>query len=44
LGKGKHVKRTLPFLFCLTPLANGPLVPLVPINEASFQKLAIVPK
>jgi thiol-disulfide isomerase/thioredoxin len=33
------MKRTLPLLFCLPLLAKGPLVPLVPINEAGFQKL-----
>ncbi len=33
------MKPTLLFLFCLPLLARGPLVPLVPINEAGFQKL-----
>jgi thiol-disulfide isomerase/thioredoxin len=33
------MKRTLPYLICLPLLANGPLVPLAPINEAGFQKL-----
>ena len=33
------MKRTLPLLFCLPLIAKGPLVPLVPINEAGFQKL-----
>ena len=32
-------KHALPFLLCLPLLATGPLVPLVPINEAGFQKL-----
>jgi thiol-disulfide isomerase/thioredoxin len=31
--------RVLGFLFCLPLLATAPLVPLVPINEAGFQKL-----
>jgi thiol-disulfide isomerase/thioredoxin len=31
--------RILGFLLCLPLLANGPLVPLAPINEAGFQKL-----
>jgi thiol-disulfide isomerase/thioredoxin len=33
------MKRTLAFLFCLPLVASAPLVPLVPINEAGFQKL-----
>jgi thiol-disulfide isomerase/thioredoxin len=31
--------RALGFLFCMPLLATAPLVPLVPINEAGFQKL-----
>ena len=31
--------RVLGILFCLPLLATAPLVPLVPINEAGFQKL-----
>jgi len=31
--------RALAFLFCLPLFAASPLVPLVPINEAGFQKL-----
>ncbi len=33
------MKRALAFLFSLPLLATGPLVPLVPIDEAGFQKL-----
>ncbi len=33
------MKRALAFLFCLPLAASGPAVPLVPINEAGFQKL-----
>lgn len=36
---GQEMKRTFAFLFCLPMFANGPLAPLVPINEAGFQKL-----
>lgn len=31
--------RALAFLFCLPLLATSPVVPLIPINEAGFQKL-----
>src|SRR5579871_6516443 len=33
------MKRALVSLFCLPLLATSPLVPLVPVNEAGFQKL-----
>ena len=33
------MQRILAFLFCLPLVASAPLVPLVPINEAGFQKL-----
>ena len=33
------VKRALASLFCLPLFATGPVGPLVPINEAGFQKL-----
>jgi thiol-disulfide isomerase/thioredoxin len=33
------MKRALAALFCMPLLATGPLVPLVAVNEAGFQKL-----
>jgi thiol-disulfide isomerase/thioredoxin len=33
------MQRTLAFFFCLPLLASAPVVPLVPISEAGFQKL-----
>src|SRR6202046_677739 len=36
---GSMMRRVIAFWFCLPLFAASPVVPLVPINEAGFQKL-----